>query len=145
MNKVRNLTAHPLNFFRIGDVNEVDRGGGRKSYELKDTSTQPFAVVESEGAYNVTKTEIPLRNLQHIPDYNIQIKASGDPLPEQEEGVLIVVSAMVAGVVKRDDIRTIVNPVYDMSGDRPQIMGALGIGRLEEDEGLMQKETGTAA
>lgn len=86
---VVNLTGHPL---RLGNQahNLRFRSSGRISLDTQYAETERVTVESEDGTITV-----PLLKL---------LSGDDDALPEPQEGVLYVVSGLVAGRVKRPDI-----------------------------------------
>jgi hypothetical protein len=123
MKRIRNFTAHKINFYFREDVNFVSNI--RKFVARPDT--KPYISIPSEGMLSLTFDDEKIGD-EPVPTYK-RLISKMDRIPELEEGDMLVVSAAFASMRKVMDsspypLYTVKDVVYD-GNTRP--IGCLGL------------------
>jgi hypothetical protein len=114
--KIINLTPHEITVFASSDV----KPAGQKGYALARANAEPIYRFPSRGMSRASACETPLKDCMGIPVFSMTY---GDPegVPEWQEGVMLIVSALTAQACKHagrrtDDLLTTARVVRDTDG-----------------------------
>ena len=114
--KIINLTPHEITVFAASDV----KPSGQKGYVLARRDAEPIYRFPSRGVSRASACETPLKDVMGIPVFSMTY---GDPegVPEWQEGVMLIVSALTAQACKHagrrtDDLLTTARVVRDEDG-----------------------------
>ena len=123
MKRIRNFTAHEINFYHREDVNFISNI--RKFVVICDI--KPYLSFPSEGMLSLTFDDERIDD-DPVPTYK-RLISKMDRIPELEEGDMLVVSAAFASMRKVMDsspycLYTVKDVVYD-GNTRP--IGCLGL------------------
>ena len=119
-----NLTPHPISLYKEADcvLNKMTR-----SYDLVD-GAQPWLVMQPEEVPlpRCTTSEVPSGTLGGIPMIKISF-GEVENLPPQQEGVLLIVSALCAAAGRKQGRTDLVTPAHMVRDHAGNILGCTSL------------------
>lgn len=120
-----NYTPHTINFYKEDDC---VFNAKTKSYDLVDADSQPWLVIPTKEAPipRCTTSEVPDGTLGGIPMIKISF-GEVENLPPQQEGVLLIVSALCAAAGRKQGRTDLVTPAHMVRDHAGNILGCTAL------------------